>query len=81
MLTVVRFVRMHSDATASQVSKNLGVSDSMLCGIERGKIACPEWLRPKLAEYLGKKEDELFDSHGFPLFIEPCRWGASPHRN
>jgi len=80
LVTRIRLVRMNTGQTILQVSRALGTSDSMLCGIERGKIACPEWLRPKLAEYLGKKEDELFDNHGFPLFLEPCRCEASSYQ-
>lgn len=62
--------RMRSGHTVSEASKALRISDSLLSGIERGRLACPEWLKPKLALFVGKKPEELFDRHGFPLFIE-----------
>lgn len=62
--------RMQSGHTLLEASKALRISDSLLSGIERGRMACPEWLRAKLALFVGKKPEELFDRHGFPIFIE-----------
>lgn len=70
MLTRTRVFRMQSGESATQVARKLRVSDSLLCGIERGRLACPKWLRPQLAGYLGKEEHDLFDEHGFPIFAE-----------
>lgn len=70
MVTRLRVERMQSGHTLLEASKALRISDSLLSGIERGRMACPEWLRLKLALFVGKKPEELFDRHGFPIFIE-----------
>jgi len=70
VLTKIRFVRMLSGKTALEISRKMGISDSLVCGIERGKVACPIRLRSKIATYLNKRPEELFDEHGFPLFVE-----------
>lgn len=69
MVTKVRLERMNSGHTVLEASKALEISDSLLSGIERGKMACSPWLRPKIAGFLGVSEASLFDRHGFPLFI------------
>lgn len=70
MLTALRFHRQKQGLKIIDVSKKLGIHETLLSKIEKGQHYVPTKWREKLAEFYDVNADKLFDSKGWPIVIE-----------
>lgn len=70
MLTKLRFLRIAKGKKIKEVSKEVGIEETLLCKIELRQHYCPPKWRSKLAAFFETTTDEIFDEHGWATSIK-----------
>lgn len=74
MVTALRIARIKTGLSLRAFAKNVGIPETTLCKIERGTHYVPPGWRPKLAEAVGLRVEEICNEEGLPLPV-----GVSQH--
>jgi transcriptional regulator with XRE-family HTH domain len=80
MITNIKIVRIQTGLTLRAFAAAHGLSESMLCRIERGTQYVPPGWRARLAEALGLSTDEVCDANGWPRILESNNKGTRKNR-
>lgn len=71
MLTNLRLLRLKAGLTVRAAAKELGVHETWLSRIEKGRAVVPESWREKLAAYYKVPPEELYDpATGWPVLVD-----------
>jgi|ADurb_Gel_03_Slu_FD_contig_121_139894_length_1293_multi_5_in_0_out_0_1 putative transcriptional regulator len=66
-MTKIKLYRLQQDLKAVDLSKKLGIHQSVLSVVESGKAKASDATRLKLAEFYGVPEEEIFSGRRYAV--------------